>query len=46
MMSPQSAPAGAILSPSSEKHPFMGNTAELFVSFDLQPTSNIGGEGS
>lgn len=46
MMSPQSAPAGAILSPSSEKHPFMGNTAELFVSYDLQDIVHMESEGS
>ncbi|OKL60707.1 hypothetical protein UA08_04117 [Talaromyces atroroseus] len=35
MMSPQSAPAGAVLSPSSDKHPFAGNTAELFENLTL-----------
>ena len=34
MMSPQSAPAGAVLSPTNEKPPFVGNTAELFVSLE------------
>lgn len=31
-MSPQSAPAGTVISPSSEKNPYTGNAAELFVS--------------
>ncbi|GAM39232.1 hypothetical protein TCE0_034f10604 [Talaromyces pinophilus] len=39
IMSPQSAPAGAVLSPSSEKHPFMGNTAELFENLSLNSSS-------
>jgi hypothetical protein len=46
MMSPQSAPAGAILSPSSDKHSFKGNTAELFVSFDLENSTVSKSEGS
>ncbi|EEA27525.1 conserved hypothetical protein [Talaromyces marneffei ATCC 18224] len=39
MTSPQSAPTGSIQSPSSEKHPFLGNTAELFENLSLNSSS-------